>query len=110
MNAESTSTLGLMQKAAQEQAAANAERRAALAQESELARCQSMTEQAVADAHGPVSTLEELAADAGERDVSDSEPADEEIVDVYVEHFGGTREQADQRLRTFVGTVELEAA
>lgn len=37
---------------------------------------------------------------------SDTSPTDDEIIDVYVEAFGGTRGQAVARLRAFVGTAE----
>ncbi|HEY4720689.1 MAG TPA: hypothetical protein VII92_02490 [Anaerolineae bacterium] len=38
-------------------------------------------------------------------DDMDVEPTDEEIIDVYVESFGGTRAQAAARMRAFVGDV-----
>lgn len=46
-------------------------------------------------------SLEELAANLGETESTDLEPTDFELIDGYIEHFGGTRAQAVERLRRF---------
>jgi hypothetical protein len=51
------------------------------------------------NAHSAMS-LEEIAADSGVSEVSD-----DDIIDVFVDEFGGTRTDAERRLREFMGTT-----
>lgn len=74
------------------------------------ARCTETANAMLTNGRSQVMSLEELAASIGDGD-PDITPADIEIIDVYVENFGGTRAQAVARLLAFVGNVaDVEVA
>lgn len=71
----------------------------------DLARCTETANAVFADGRSLVQpeSYSERDAMIDAADGMDSEPSDIEIIDVYVENFGGTRAQAVARLLAFAG-------
>jgi hypothetical protein len=73
--------------------------------EANRARLQSLADQHLADKRDLPPPESCCARDARINEGFDETPTDGEILDVYVENFGGTREQAIERLALFDAVV-----